>query len=271
MLTKIQICIMSDSDVFQALLWIKTMFALRISICAIYTCFIHSSLNRTDASGVLMENLKQGGGDRETGRGEVGTRESGTRMLMLAYGGRQGGGGGGRTSVSELRVKRKKTHAHRHREARRILGEDHPKNAVAEVGKFLRRTSLVSDRPSCPLPRVVSLLFLSGGRQQIDGGRRCARSLWKKGQLRMLLCRRNGSDRPAERWACTVASAPFRLPSLRKAVCLSFIYLFINLFGIRFPTPTLLSLDFLMQGRGGVSQSVHRILENPFFWPMLLW
>lgn len=43
--------------------------------------------------------LKKGGSDRETGRGEVGTRESGTRMLMLAYRGRQGGGGGGRRCV----------------------------------------------------------------------------------------------------------------------------------------------------------------------------
>lgn len=69
---------------------------------------------------------------------------------------------------------------------------------VAEVEKFLRRRSLASVRPSCPLSHVVSLLFLSGGRQQINGGRRCARRLWKKDQPRMLLCSRNSSDRPAK-------------------------------------------------------------------------
>lgn len=135
---------------------------------------------------------------------------------MLAYRGWQGGGGGGRRCVWGLRVKKTYTH----REVRRILVGDHHENAVTVrwesfCGKGAEAYSL-----SGRFPALSPLwFFFSGGRQQINRGRR----LWKKGQLRMLLCCRNGSDRPAERWACTGASAPF--PSLRKAPCHLFIYL----------------------------------------------
>lgn len=188
-----------------------------------------------------MENLKTRWGrqrDRER-------RESGTRMLMLAYGGRQGGGDGGSRSVWELRGKKERKKTERSQ-------EDYGGGTirVAEVEKFLRRRSLASVRPSCPLSHVVSLLFLSGGRQQINGGRRCARRLWKKDQPRMLLCSRNSSDRPAKSWACTGASALFRLPSLRKAVCLSFIYLFIYLGSVSPHPPSSPSISWCKAGEG---------------------
>lgn len=132
------------------------------------------------------------------------------------------GGGGGRPSVWELGVKKQTN-----RGTRRTLVGDHPETAglCGGSGKVLRRRSSSS---GILFLRVGFLFFLSGGSQQMNRGRRRARRVWKKGQLRMLLLCENGSDRQEERWACTGASAPFRLPSLRKLFAFYlFIYLFI--------------------------------------------